>query len=173
MSTDKGYVKMYRDVWEHWLWQDKPFAMGQAWQDLIMLANHEDKTILFNKTPTPIKRGSFITSLQKLADRWGWSRYKVREFLQKLQDENMVSINIEKQVSTTINIVNYGLYQDSPNSFQTATRQRQNSGKTATDINNTLKSTKEGTKKKKNDASYEAPPPPDKVGKPWEGVEWL
>ena len=152
MSSDKGYIKVYRDIWDHWIWDDKPFSMNGAWIDLLMLANHEDKTILFNKKPVSVKRGSFITSMKKLGDRWGWGRKKVKTFLDLLKKEDIVTLNIRTGVSTTINIVNYGLYQDFAKHKGTTQEQPRNSSGTTKEqpgnINNTLRNTKEDTKKK-------------------------
>ena len=39
MNTQKGFVGVHRSLQEHWLWDEKPFSKGQAWIDLIMLAN--------------------------------------------------------------------------------------------------------------------------------------
>ena len=41
MSTDKGYIKVYRDIRDHWIWNYKPFSPQAAWIDLILLARKE------------------------------------------------------------------------------------------------------------------------------------
>lgn len=114
MSTDKGFIKVYRDIRDHWVWNEKPFSRGQAWIDLLMMANHEEKTISFDGHPVVVGRGQKVTSLQKLADRWGWSRGKVRRFFDDLESEHMVSTKRDAR-GTTLTIVNYGFYQDSRN----------------------------------------------------------
>ena len=43
MNENQGYIKLYRSIFNHWLWQDKPFSRGQAFVDLILLANYKDK----------------------------------------------------------------------------------------------------------------------------------
>ena len=37
-----GWIKIHRDILYHEIWSDKPFSKGQAWIDLILLANHSD-----------------------------------------------------------------------------------------------------------------------------------
>ena len=107
----QGWISVYRQIQEHWLWADKPFSKGQAWIDMLMLANHEDKQILFGRKIIDVKAGSFITSEVKLAERWGWSRHKVRDFLDVLKTEKMIDKVSDRQ-RTTIFVDNYAEYQD-------------------------------------------------------------
>jgi hypothetical protein len=46
----KGYVSIHREIFDHWVWKEKPFSRGQAWIDLIMMANHCDAKIMFDGT---------------------------------------------------------------------------------------------------------------------------
>jgi len=114
VSTDKGYIKIYRDIREHWIWNDRPFSRGQAWIDLIMMVNHEDRTIVFDSHPLRIGRSQIMTSLQKLSDRWGWSRVKVKRFLDDLETEQMLTKKRNSR-GTLITLVNYGIYQGTRN----------------------------------------------------------
>jgi len=41
----KGWISVYRSIQGHWLWEDRPFARGQAWIDLLLQANYKDKNI--------------------------------------------------------------------------------------------------------------------------------
>jgi Tfp pilus assembly protein PilE len=93
------------------LWQDKPFARGQAWIDILLMVNHQDEKILFDGGLVDVKRGSRITSVRKLCNRWGWSNTKVVKFLEILQDEKMLSYESNKK-KTVITVVNYDLYQN-------------------------------------------------------------
>ena len=54
MSTDKGYIKLYRDVRDHWIWNDADYL--KAWVDLLMMVNHEDKQVLFDKKLITVRR---------------------------------------------------------------------------------------------------------------------
>ena len=149
MSTDKGYIKVSRDIRDHWIWTYKPFSPQAAWIDLIMAANHKDKTILFDAHPMEIKRGQYMTSLQSLADRWGWSRGKVRRFLDDLKSEQMISKKRHSN-GTLITLIKYGNYQDSRHT-------KQHTCDTPTDISRTSRGHKqdiiEDTKKKEEGAS--------------------
>lgn len=106
-----GWVKIQRDISDHWLWQDKPFSKGQAFIDLILMANHSDKKMLFGNEIEVVKRGSVVTSELKLMERWGWSKAKVRRFLSMIEEESMIEMKKDRK-KTTINIVNYSKIQD-------------------------------------------------------------
>lgn len=108
MSTDKGYIKLYRDIRSHWIWSDPDYL--RAWVDLLMMVNHEDRQVLFNKNLITVKRGSRITSIHKLAERWGWSRGRVSRFLDMLEQDHMIATRRTTQ-KTLINVINYGFYQ--------------------------------------------------------------
>ena len=107
-STGKGYIRLYRDIRSHWIWSDPDYL--RAWVDLLMMVNHEDKQILFNKKLITVKRGSRITSIRKLAERWGWSRGRVARFIDMLEQDHMIATRRTTQ-KTLINVINYSFYQ--------------------------------------------------------------
>lgn len=110
-----GWQKVYRDITKHWLWEDKPFSRGQAFIDLLLMVNHQDKKILFNGDLIEVKRGSRITSLRQLGESWGWSRTKVKKFLEQLEKDGMITVKSDSK-KTVVSIENYSVYQDSKNS---------------------------------------------------------
>ena len=106
-----GYIKLYRQIQECWLWNDgEKFDKRSAWVDLLLLANHEDKKVFFDGKLIVVKRGQFITSIQKLGERWKWDRKKVMKFLDVLESDSMLS---QKRTThgTTITIVNWDNFQ--------------------------------------------------------------
>lgn len=113
-KKDKGFIALYRNILDHWLWDDKPFSRGQAWIDLLLTVNHADKKIMFNGELTTIKRGQTITSIRQLCDRWGWSNNKVTRFLKILESEQMLTRKSDSK-KTVITIDNYGFWQDQEN----------------------------------------------------------
>lgn len=133
----QGWVKIHRDLLDNELWSDKPFTKGQAWVDLLLLANHRDKNALLGNCTELVERGSLITSELKLMERWGWGRKKVKLFLNFLESQKMIERNANNK-RTAITIVNYGFYQDcdlekeqQKNSKGTAKEQRRDSTGTA------------------------------------------
>lgn len=109
-KKSKGWVKVYREIMENDLWEDKPFARGQAWVDMIMLANHKDHEFLFNSTFLNVTPGTVVTSKRMLGERWGWSRTKVTKFLNELEMVEMISQKSDTK-KTVIKLINYEKYQ--------------------------------------------------------------
>lgn len=130
----EGWITLYRSMLEHPLWQDKPFAKGQAWIDLLLQANHCGKDVLLGNQMLKVGRGTFITSELKLMERWGWSKGKVRAFLKLLQEEHMIEKTSDRK-KTTINVVNYSKFQDAV----ATERPQKNHKKTADDTQTTMK----------------------------------
>ena len=87
----QGWISVHRQLRDHWLWEDKPFSKGQAWIDLLMLANHADNKFLLGNELVEVKAGSFITSIEKLRKKWGWSNTKVVSFLKLLENDGMIT----------------------------------------------------------------------------------
>ena len=56
-----------------------------------MMANHKDREVPFNGKIVIVKKGSRITSLHKLSERWHWSIHKVSDFLNLLEEAGMIT----------------------------------------------------------------------------------
>ena len=126
----QGWLKIYRKILDNFLWEDRPFSRGQAWIDLILIANHEDKTTIFNGNVVEIKRGQKMTSLRKLSDRWGWSITKTKKFLEVLQSEKMLTYKSNSK-NTVYTIVNFNDYQEKQeHKNNTKITQKENRNKT-------------------------------------------
>ena len=112
MDETKGWIALYRSILDNEsIWNDKPFARGQAWIELLLLANHKTKKIFFDGKVIEVERGSMITSMSKLALRWGWSRKKVTGFLNQLVIEEMITYKVVDRKYTLVTIVNYSKVQ--------------------------------------------------------------
>lgn len=105
----EGYIKLYRKLTAHPLWEDKPFSKGQAWIDLLLLANHGETRFYLGNVLVPAKAGQVVTSEVKLSARWGWSRQKVRDFLRLLEADGMLVKKPERKW-TVLTLCNYALY---------------------------------------------------------------
>lgn len=108
--AEQGWIKLHRCIRSNWIWNDKPFSRGQAFLDLLLMVNHEDKKIIFNGSLTEVKRGSGITSIRKLQDKWGWSNRKVKMFLEQLKLDQTIDYKCTTK-NTVVTIVNYDFYQ--------------------------------------------------------------
>lgn len=105
-----GWIKLHRQITDNHLWLGETFSKGQAWVDLILLANHKPKIIWKRGIKIEVNRGELAWSEQKLADRWGWSRGKVKRFLKHLETVQQIVHQKNHTVSRII-IINYGQFQ--------------------------------------------------------------
>ena len=131
----QGWIALHRQIQEHWLWAEKPFSRGQAWIDLLMLANHSDNKFLLGNELVEVKCGSFITSELKLMERWGWGKSKTRAFLDLLQNEQMIVKKSDRK-KTTITIVNYSSFAVFEKNSRPQTDHKQTTNRPQADTNN-------------------------------------
>lgn len=111
MKLSSGWIKLYRQLQDCWIWLDKePFDKRSAWVDLLLTANHSDKKILFNGELITVKRGQILTSVRKLSAKWKWSVNKVYRFLKLLESDEMLQKESDKD-RTLLTIVNYSIFQ--------------------------------------------------------------
>ena len=150
-----GYVKAFRAMEEHWLFSNAEWF--RAWMLLLFTASYKDSTFQYNGSLTRQKRGQIFTSQKALSQKLGWSRGKLRRFLEALETERMIVQETDTK-KTVITICNYEKYQSSdetqeptvepenePTESQRADIKRTSNGHYKEDIkniliNNTLKS---------------------------------
>ena len=146
--AEKNFFLVNRSLLAHWLWQDKPFSKGQAWIDLIALANYADTKVVSRGEVVTCKRGDVNFSILYLSERWGWSRGKTARFLKLLESDSMVKINATTN-RTTITIENYERFQtEQTTDATTGGQQAEQRSVQWPDI------IKEGKRKRKKDKEY-------------------
>lgn len=111
MNKKETYVKIYRSLLEHEIWLKEPFTRGQAWVDLIGMANWGSTQKIYRGRLQNVERGQIQTSLGFLANRWHWSVGRVRRYFSLLNDMGMVQTNGTTS-GMTITIENYAFFQD-------------------------------------------------------------
>jgi len=120
-----------RRLLDNQMWRAESFTRGQAWVDMLLLANHKDGYILKRGIEVKVKRGQIGWSELALAKRWGWSRGKIRRFLGTLVGKEKI-VQQKTNITTLNKIVNYNLYQTgstpsgTPNGHQTDTKRYTN-----------------------------------------------
>ena len=133
-----GWISIHRKIQQSDIWLDKePFDKRSAWIDLIMMANHEDRQVLFDGKFIEVKRGEKITSLRMLSEKWKWSRNKVKRFLKLLESGSMIELKIDHQ-KTTYNIANYNVYQNEDLSKRPQKDHKKTTDGPQTDTNNNV-----------------------------------
>jgi len=111
LSEEIGWIKLHRKIRENPFWGEKPFDKARAWIDIILSANHEPNTFLLGNEMVSVGRGEFVTSEKKLMAKWGWSKTKVRSFLNLLDKQSMIVKKTDSK-KTTLEVLNYCIYQD-------------------------------------------------------------
>lgn len=145
-----GWIKLHRQLMESDMWEEKPFSRGQAWVDLLLMVNFEEKKILFDGDMIPVNRGQKITSIRKLCERWGWSNSKVNKFLTVLKNEKMIDVKSDTK-KTVVTVVNYDVYQQYDNE-KTSQKHHRN------DTETSQKHTNKNLKNLKNEKNVYVPP---------------
>ena len=90
--------------------QKRKFSKFEAWIDILLSVNHKEGKVLIDYSVETVKRGEFITSEVKLANKWNWDRKTVRKFLTLLQQEEMILKSSTKRW-TSITVINWDKYQ--------------------------------------------------------------
>jgi len=104
MDISKGYLRLFRKI-EDWEWYDKPNTKAIFLHCLIN-ANEKDKIWQGKK----IKRGQFVTSLEKLANANGLTIQQTRTALSNIEKSGDINKQTTNQY-TVITVKNYNLYQ--------------------------------------------------------------
>lgn len=106
-----GWIKIFRQLADKELWLAEPFTRGQAWVDLILLANHKESEYRIRGVAITVKRGQVAWSEDGLAKRWKWSRGKVRRFLKEMEKKEQQIVQQKNNIITLLSIVNYDKFQ--------------------------------------------------------------
>jgi len=132
MAKDKGFIPLYRNIRDHWVWQDKPYSKGQAWIDLLLKANHSARKMSTKGGFLEIQTGQLVSTERHLADDWGWSRGKVRTFIYALKSDQMLAQE-KAQGLTVTTVCNYREYrfEEKPKSPAKSPQEAQEKPKTS------------------------------------------
>lgn len=111
----KGYIKLHRDIVEHWLWLNP--RQLRAWLYLLCEAAWEPKIIPWGNNPISIQRGQLLTTIRRLAGEWGYCGKTTLQFLDTLEKHGMIT-RVSNTKMTIITVVNYEKYQDKEESVE-------------------------------------------------------
>ena len=135
-QTDhKGYISIHRKLEDNYLWLAEPFTKGQAWIDLLLIANHKDNSFFLRGIKIDVKRGQIAWSEERLASRWKWSRGKLRNFLKLLEIEQQIIQHRSNKINI-IEIINYDFYQKQDNKLNNKKTTKRQQIEQQKDINN-------------------------------------
>ena len=125
-----GWIKIHREITDHWLYKEKrKFSRFEAWNDILLTVNYtEAQTIIKGKLYT-VKKGESLLSLDSWAKRWNWDKSSVRRFLTLLQNETMINL-VSDNISTRLIVCKWEIYQDERNANETQTKRKRHSNDT-------------------------------------------
>jgi len=103
-----GWIKLDRALCHHWIAQN-PDSLA-VWVRLLLEANFEKKTRLFNGSKITLDRGQLIFGLNAFSEKTGVSISKIRRVLNMLEEEKMISRQKTNKYSI-ITVLSYDLYQ--------------------------------------------------------------
>ena len=105
-----GWIKLDRKLLENELWRQKPFSQGQAWVDLLLMASYDEHDAIINGEVVHLMPGDVVRTQKQFAERWGWSRSKVRNFFTTIITTKAATITTTNK-RTAVHIENYAFYQ--------------------------------------------------------------
>lgn len=109
-DSSKNWFRVYRDLLSEELWTSERFTTGQAWIDLIGMANYADTERIYKGQLQKIQRGQIYTSIRFLAQRWHWSRAKTERTIKMMEKAQMLTVKTTTN-GTVLTLENYGKYQ--------------------------------------------------------------
>ncbi|OCX54705.1 hypothetical protein BEL04_10805 [Mucilaginibacter sp. PPCGB 2223] len=135
MTQLSNFIPISRKLFKHGFWlEQRTYSRFEAWLDMIALARYDDaemKTVINNRLIS-YGRAELAASLRFLGARWGWSVTKVKNFLDMLCAEEMISLRTaEKTQQTIIRICKYDTYNAVYQTPQQQVKQPDNSKATA------------------------------------------
>jgi len=134
--VSKGWISVYRQVQDHWLYQERrKFSRFEAWIDMLLTVNHSPRKVVLGNQIIDCGRGQSILSLDSWAQRWKWDKSAVRRFFEMLKKDHMIETeNISK--TTRITICKYDIYQDKRHRNETELTRKRNDVDTELTPNN-------------------------------------
>jgi len=108
-QPDNGWIKLHRKI-INTSWYYKRSTVVHLFIHLLIKANHQENKFFWNGKEITIKRGEFITGLNKLSEETGISIQSIRTALTILKSTNTITIKSTNKFSI-IQIVNYDQYQ--------------------------------------------------------------
>lgn len=143
MANDKGWIKAYRSIKDHWISHDH--RAFHLWFYLLMEVNHVESKTKIEGNLTTIKQGQTYTSIDKLSKGVNITWRKTKELLEEFEADEMITITpISHGILLTV--CNYQMYQGTLP--QSRAERRENS---RTDSRTDSRAERRQYKKNKND----------------------
>ncbi|MBN2481026.1 MAG: hypothetical protein JXB19_04745 [Bacteroidales bacterium] len=114
MENSAGWVKIYREITKHWLWQNDKYL--KRWMTILLFVNHAPSKFNAGHELYTCPAGSSYRSLSEWASLFNTNKRQVKSFFDLLQSDNMISRQIlgkGNQRKHLLSVVNWDKYQQS------------------------------------------------------------
>lgn len=138
VANHKGWIKLHRDIQKYEDYFSEKFTRSQAWIDLNLIANNDTGFVRKRGIKIQVDRAHLAWSEESLAERWKWSRDKVRRYLDELEKEGLIARKAVQQnpkLSLLIHLLNYEQDQER-NTTNNTTEKQQTDNRPYTNKNN-------------------------------------
>ena len=112
MSNSKGWIKVQRKLFKHYLWEEnRKLSKFEAWLDLLQLVSYaKENQQLISGLLCKWGRGQYPISISFLCKRWNWTDKPVRNFLKMLEYDEMITLE-KASKWTMLTVCKYDSYQ--------------------------------------------------------------
>ena len=114
---NKGWIKLHRELLEKPIWYQSSLEQKVILITLLLMANHEERSYIFNGEKIVLKAGQIGTSLERIAEKTNKqvTQQNIRTALKKFERLGFLT-NESTKCGRLITIVNWGIYQDNESS---------------------------------------------------------
>ena len=102
MAKEEVNICISTNIFEHPLWRSDKLSRFEAWLYLLNEANLKDSKHYAGNQVVEIKRGQLAVTLAVLADSFGWTIKRVRNFLDLLENDKRIKKGTEKGTKKTL-----------------------------------------------------------------------
>lgn len=145
-GMDDSWIKIYRRLEQHWIWNDKPEYL-KIWIGLLIRTKYAPYRIRQGTGYLDLQRGELAIGLQEFADYCKVGVGFVRKFLKLAEKDGMIFVKSNKH-GTIVKVIKYNDLQS--RMFDSEQELNKNRTRTEQELNNSIRS-KEGKKERKKE----------------------
>lgn len=108
-----GWIKIYREIQDHWIWQDNKYF--KWWATILLNVNHEEKKFPVGSELFVCNPGQSFRSIQQWTDLFSCSKPSTIKFFEMLKKDGMIQTEIVgngNRRKHLLTVVNWGKYQE-------------------------------------------------------------
>lgn len=112
MTTENGYARIYRCLYDHPVFRSHHEAAVFAW--MVTAARWKTGMYRTNCGPIRMEAGDLLIQEREMADQWHMTRHAIRAVLERMVEHGMINLirnHKDNRVGTIVRIVNYSAYQ--------------------------------------------------------------